>query len=184
MKPWKGLKSYSPDLHILEGNHDGCSDCVGTRMYRYVEEHPELDGAVPQPLDCWEKAGWKLHHFLEPAVLDGVFYSHLFPLTSTGNVTPSSLRYGASSAMAQLKNNRVSCIAGHKPGIDTAGPIAGLNGRIRAIQAGSFYMHDEVYRGNGGNDYWRGCLMLHRVKDGNFSVTEVDLDYLLEKYAG
>ena len=41
----------------------------------------------------------------------------------------------------------------------------------------------EDYLGPQGNKHWRGCLMFHEVKDGQFDLMPVSLDYLNKKYA-
>jgi hypothetical protein len=84
--------------------------------------------------------------------------------------------------MAQLKNNMVSCIAGHKQGYDSA-MYSPQGERIRAEIVGSFYTHDEAYMGPHANDHWRGVLWLNRVNGlGDYDKTEVSLDYLMEAY--
>lgn len=180
MKPWKGIKSYKPDLHILEGNHDGCENCEGTRLYRYVQDKSEARGSW-KPMAPFRKAGWKVHHFQHPVVLDGVYYSHLFPKSSTGNVTARSKAYGASNARLQAKANMVSCTAGHKPGFDFA--VVPATGRIiHSLIAGSFYNHDEHYKGPQGNDYWRGCIMKYEVRHGAYNLSMVSMNHLRKNY--
>lgn len=175
MDGWKAA-GYEPICVFTEGNHED-------RIRRYVEENPELDGWMPDPLEFMEAMGWEAYEFKEPVVVEGITFCHFFPKTSKGTVSGQSARMGAASAQTQLKANMTSCIAGHKQGLDTA--MYNLpTGRLRAVIAGSFYMHDEHYMGPHGNDYWRGVLMLNRVDGkGDFDLTEVSLDYLLEKYA-
>ena len=36
--------------------------------------------------------------------------------------------------------------------------------------------------GNQGNNHWRGLVVLHEVKDGQFDEMFVSLDYLRKKY--
>lgn len=174
MKHWKRFRSYKPRLIFTEGNHE-------QRIRRYENDFPHLSGSLPRPLDYLAERGWECYPFLQPAVVDGICYSHFFPRTSKGTVSAASARNGASSAFAQLKNNMMTCIAGHRQGYDTAMYNVGAT-RYRSIIAGSCYLHDEGYMGPQGNDYWRGILMLHRVKKGNFDLCEVSLDYLKERY--
>lgn len=74
-----------------------------------------------------------------------------------------------------------TCIAGHKQGLDTHIHHTG-NRTIRGIIAGSCYLHQEAYLSPQGTNYWRGILLLHEVKRGNFSLCEVTLDWLRSKY--
>ena len=56
------------------------------------------------------------------------------------------------------------------------------NGRVlRGLVAGAFYMHDEPYIGPQG-DHWRGCVLLHDVKNGDYAINEVQMQWLLDKY--
>jgi hypothetical protein len=50
---------------------------------------------------------------------------------------------------------------------------------MRGLIVGSFYQHDEEYKGYQGNNHWRGCIMKHEVKDGNYCLLELSLNYLL-----
>ena len=49
---------------------------------------------------------------------------------------------------------------------------------LTAIIAGSCYLHNEKYLGPQGNNHWRGLVMLHDVRDGEFDVMPVTLSYL------
>ena len=46
------------------------------------------------------------------------------------------------------------------------------------------YLHDEDYRGPQSNGEWRGILMKHEVRDGQYDLMEVSLDKLCRKYEG
>lgn len=46
----------------------------------------------------------------------------------------------------------------------------------------SFYQHNEEYRGPQATNEWRGILMLHEVRDGNYDIMTVSLDFLRRKY--
>jgi hypothetical protein len=74
-----------------------------------------------------------------------------------------------------------SCVSGHRQGLDLA---VHTNGKrlIRSIIAGSFYQHSEGYLSPQGNHHWRGILMLNEVRQGNFCLLEVSLDYLKRRY--
>ena len=175
MKPWQGIRAYKPKLVFIGGNHED-------RLTRHLAEYPFLRGSLDAPLDYVASRGWKYIAFGNYTTLDGVRYSHLHARTSKGGATATSLRYGAPSAAAQVKNNMCSCTAGHKPGLDISPPII-IDGRVyRGLICGSFYQHEEVYRGMVGNEHWRGILQKNRVKNGDYDLTEISLDYLREKY--
>lgn len=159
---------------LLRGNHE-------QRLERFTEDHPELHGQVGYHLFNDRELGWEVYDFLDPVTVAGVTFCHYFPRSSDGNVTQT--KRGAPSAMAQLKREMRSCIAGHKQGLDLA---VHTNGRrmLRSVIAGSYYQHDESYLSPQGNAHWRGILMLTEVKNGNFNLCEVSLGYLKRKYGG
>jgi hypothetical protein len=157
------------------GNHE-------ERLLRAAEMSPELDGTLPDPIAYLTGLGWEAHPFLKVVRIAGVAFAHFFPKNSQGRVTAGSSRMGAPSALAQIKANMESCVAGHRQGLDVAIYHAGRT-TLRGIIAGSAYRHEEHYLGPQGENYWRGVLMLHEVRNGTFSTMEVTLDYLREKYS-
>ena len=52
-----------------------------------------------------------------------------------------------------------------------------------AIVAGSFYQHDEDYRGQQSNGEWRGIVVLNEVHDGKYDIMPLSMDYLRRKYS-
>ena len=59
------------------------------------------------------------------------------------------------------------------------------NGKvIRGLVSGAFYLHDEDYKGVQGNTHFRGLTIKNEVKDGNYDIMEVSMDYLCRKYEG
>jgi hypothetical protein len=53
---------------------------------------------------------------------------------------------------------------------------------LRGLVAGSFYLHDEDYKGPQGNKHWRGMLIKHAVQGGNYNLMEVDIPFLLRRH--
>lgn len=158
---------------LLRGNHE-------ERLERYVNDHPELGGAIGYHQFNDLALGWEVVPFLQPVEFGGVAFAHYFPRGSDGNV--GQTKRGAPSARAQLLREMQSCVAGHRQGLDLA---VHTNGKrtLRSIIAGSFYQHSEGYLSPQGNHHWRGILMLCDVKQGNFNLCEVSLDYLRKKYS-
>lgn len=171
----KGCKGYSPKKIFVEGNHE-------YRIRRYENDYPALAGSLFNPVDYMCDLGWESHPFLAVAKFGGISFSHFFPRTQKGTTSAASQRNGPSSAAAMVKANMTSCIGGHKQGLDIY--IHNLdNRRVRGIIAGSFYSHNEGYHSPQGNSYWRGVLMLNNVKNGDYDLTEVSIDYLRKKYS-
>jgi hypothetical protein len=52
----------------------------------------------------------------------------------------------------------------------------------RGLIVGSYYQHDEDYKGPQGNHHWRGIIVKHEVRDGNYDMMEVSMDFLRERY--
>ncbi len=170
----QGCKNYSPKLIFTEGNHE-------YRIRRYENDYPALTGSLFSPVAYMSDLGWDAYPFLQVAKHAGISFSHFFPRTIRGTTTAGSQRNGPASASAMVRANMTSCIAGHKQGLDVY--IHNLQEkRVRGIIAGSFYLHDESYHSAQGNSYWRGVLMLNNVKNGDYDLTEVSIDYLKRKY--
>ena len=163
-----GKKQYKPDMHFCLGNHE-------ERIERYVQAHPEMYGFMSYDdlnIEAW---GWKVHPFTQPVILDGVHYAHYFYNPNTG-------RPLGGVAHTRLKNVGFSFTMGHQQGKDQAERYLS-NGQVhRALIVGSFYQHEEHYKGPQGNEHWRGCIYKHEVRDGNYDIMELSLKYLMENW--
>lgn len=169
----RGMDGYEPELKVITlGNHE-------QRIERFVNDNPELYGALSYDDFDWTRRGWKVAPFLQPVDIDGILYAHFFPRAPNGRVTQS--RYGAPNAREQVRREHQSATAGHTPGLDVAVVPAG-NRLMRGVVAGSCYLHTEDYMGPQGNTYWRGIIVKHQVVNGQYNIMEVDLDFLRRKY--
>lgn len=164
-----GRKLYRPRRVLLRGNHEH-------RLTRAVDDHAELEGVLDFSLFNDTDLGWEVHDFLEPVVIDGVTYAHYFYNPMTGKPWG-----GMVSTM--LKNIGHTFTMGHRQTFDVAIRYVG-NRQVRGIVAGACYLHDEDYKGPQGNHHWRGILVKHEVRDGQFDLMEVSLDYLCRRYEG
>lgn len=162
-----GKKQYRPRMVMCLGNH--CD-----RINRAVENDPKLEGMLSIDDLQYEAFGWEVHRFLEVVVIDGVAYSHYF--------TSGTLGRPATSAAAQLNKKHMSCVAGHKQGLEIAMSNRADGARITSIICGSCYEHSEDYLGPQGNKHFRGFIVLHDVCDGEFEPMFVSLKYLNQKY--
>lgn len=162
------LRQYKPELHFLIGNHE-------ERILRHTNAYPELIGTLGYHSLNLEEYGWEVHDFLEMVERDGVTYSHYFANPNTG-------RPWGGVAKTRLNNIGFTFTMGHQQGKDLAEkPLA--NGKtLRGLIVGSYYQHDEDYKGPQGNTHWRGCIYKHDVKDGNYSLMELPLDYMLREW--
>jgi hypothetical protein len=162
-------RGFKPDMHVTKGNHE-------ERLNRAIDEHPHLLEEVVRGFK-FKEYGWKEHEFLVPVMLGGVRYAHFFPENARGKIVQT--KRGAPSAHAQVVRQACSATAGHQQGLDVAIHQTG-DGLKRGLVAGSCYLHDESYMPT--NSYWRGVILKHNVRDGNYNLCEVDLDYLEQKY--
>jgi len=161
-------KQYKPRMVLTLGNHENRINCA-------VENDAKLDGVLSIGDLGYESYGWEVYPFLDVVIIDGIAYSHYFVTGVAGRA--------ASSAAAQLRKTNMSSIAGHQQGFQSHSGSRADGKRLQAIIAGSCYEHNEDYLGPQGNQHWRGCLVLHDVKDGEFDLMQIKLDWLKQKYS-
>lgn len=160
-------KLYTPRLVFLTGNHEN-------RINKAVENDAKLEGVLSIDDLKYESFDWEVHPFLDVVVIDGVAYSHYFVTGVAGRP--------ASSAAAQFRKTNMSCVAGHQQGLQMHVGSRADGARLTSIIAGSCYEHNEDYMGPQGNNHFRGLLVLHDVKDGQFDPMPVSLSYITRKY--
>ena len=163
-----GKKVYNPRTIITKGNHEN-------RIARAINNDPKLEGLIKEEDLQYEEFFDEVYPFLEVVVIEGVAFSHYFTTGLAGRP--------AGTAAAQLNKKHMSCVAAHQQGLQIATGHRADGVRLTSIIAGSCYEHDEDYLGAQGNKHWRGVLMLHDVRDGEFDLMPVSLDYLKGKYA-
>lgn len=164
----KALGKCKAKRILLRGNHED-------RLKRAIEKCPsQLEGLLDWSL--LETEPWQVVPFLKPINIHSVLFCHYFYNRRSGKPYTGT-------AQSILRHVGKSFVQGHRQGLDPSG-LHELpdGGRRRGIIAGSFYQHDEEYLGPQGNE-WRGILMLHEVRGGDFDLMEVSLDYLMRRYA-
>jgi hypothetical protein len=167
-------RRYKPKLVYCLGNHEN-------RINRLLEAEPWYAGLVQGWETHAQALGWTVVPFLQAVVIDGINYAHFFTLGPNGMPSKAGTRAGQPNAKQQCQRVGASATAGHKQGLDVhIQPMA--NRTIRGLIAGSFYDHDEAYLGPQGTRYWRGVLMKHEVKNGQYDLMEVSMEYLLREY--
>lgn len=161
---------YKPRLVLLRGNHE-------YRIERAADEAPHLYGTLNYEQFNDVELGWEVHDFLEPVDINGVKFAHYFYNPLSGNPWG-----GMASTM--LKNIGFSFVMGHRQGKEMFERHLSDGTVQRALIVGSFYQHEEEYKGPQANHHWRGIVMLHEVANGNYDLMEVSMDYLRRKYDG
>jgi len=164
-------KQYKPRKVLTIGNHE-------YRIERAIQDNSYMDGFMGVGDLEYESFGWEVHPFLKIVEIDGVHYSHYFANPLSGRP------FGGENIGIRLKNIGFSFVMGHQQ-VYMLGVKSLNNGRrLRGLVQGACYLHDEEYRGCQGNNEWRGIFVLHEVKNGNYSLMEVSLSYLCQRYEG
>lgn len=157
---------WRPEWHFYMGNHED-------RITRAANDCAQMDGAVS--LDHLNLKGWNVHPFLEPVFHDGVCYSHYFYNQGSGRP------YGGSNVETRLKTIGHSFTMGHQQGL-LYGVRSTMRGMQHGLVCGSFYQHNEDYRGPQATGEWRGIVICHDVRDGHYDPMFVSLSYLERRY--
>ena len=161
-------KVYNPRMVFCVGNHEA-------RFDRVAEDMPEFDGFVGMETLNIEKQGWEVIPFLKPIEIDGIYFCHYL-------ANPMSCKPYAGTAMNILKTVGRSFVVGHRQVLDIAiRPTIDGKHQIGLVN-GACYEHMEVYKGETGNNHFRGVVMLHEVEDGFALPMPVSLNYLKGKY--
>lgn len=160
-------KGWSPRIVYTMGNHD-------ERPARAAAADPRLEGVVgPHLLEF--PPGVEVFPYLEVAVIDGVRYSHYF-----SNVNSS--RPIGGSIDNRLNKIGESFVQGHEQGF-LYGNRTFPTGKVKhGLVAGSYYLHDEAYKGAQGNGHWRGIVVLNEVVDGAYDIMPLSMDYMLRTF--
>jgi len=159
-------KRWEPRKVFVDGNHEYRAD-------RVAKNDPKWQGIIGSH-NC-ETLDFERHPFLEVVVIDGIRYSHYF-----SNVNSSKPIGG--SIDNRLNRIGESFIQGHEQGF-LYGNRTFPTGRVKhGLVAGSFYTHDEGYKGRQGNGHWRGIIVLNEVNDGAYDVMPLSMSYLARKF--
>lgn len=165
----EGMGEWRPKrMVLLRGNHED-------RISRALNEDPRLEGIFGFADFNDLELGWEVIDYLKPANIDGVSYSHYYYRPGSG--TPYS---GAIDGM--LRQIGFSFTMGHQQGLRW-GRRELPNGHVQiGLVAGSFYQHNEEYRGPQAASEWRGVILKHEVSNGDYDPMFVSLNYLRRKY--
>ena len=155
----------------LRGNHEN-------RLERYLQANPVLDGILG--LHLLDDGEWEIVPFRNGApgviVIDGVHYAHYFANPNTDKPIGGTATYKLAAIGAPFAQ-------GHVQGYDIGTRQYATGKVIRGIVAGSYYLHDEPYKGQ-ANTHDRCCVVLNEVNNGRFSEMPLTIDYLCRKYEG
>lgn len=162
---------YKPELHMCMGNHEH-------RISRAVECDAILEGTIGLDDLGYEECGWKVHPFKEVVGIDGVAYSHYHISGVMGK--PIS---GIHPAANLISKHFVSCVAGHAHILDYSVRTDALGKKLHGLVCGVFDDSYHQYAGKANDLWWRGLVMLHNVKDGDFQPEFISMDTLKKEYS-
>lgn len=158
-------KVYSPETHILCGNHEH-------RIERAVNLDRKLEGLISYDDLNYSKYYNSFHPYLEIVNVDGIQYSHYFTSGVMGNPCPS--------AATLVRQQCSSAVMGHVQKQEMwRHPKTNFTG----IFAGIFYTHKEDYLGPQGNLVTPGVWLLHDVESGVFDPEFISVKRLEKYYA-
>lgn len=163
-------KRWFPQYIFLEGNHEN-------RANRYAEHEPVLTGVVGSQLCPVEAYGFKRYRFLEPVNVGGVVFAHYWQNSKSSRPVGGTI----DNRLNKICN---SFVCGHEQGLLYGNRPLPMGRTIHGIVAGSCYLGVEDYRGPQARNEWRGVVVLHDVRDGDFEPMFLTLRYLCREYAG
>lgn len=155
---------------FLEGNHE-------VRADRLAAADPRLTGVVGTALCDVERFGFERHKFLEPINVEGVVFSHYWQ-------NALSSRPIGGTMDNRLNKICTSFVCGHEQGLRYGNRPLPTGRTIYGVVCGSAYLGTEDYRGPQARTEWRGTVVLHDVRDGEFEPMFLTLRYLCRKYTG
>ena len=164
------VSRYRPEKHFVMGNHEN-------RLVRFLQAQPALVGCFDLQRFI-ENEGWEFHNFLEPAWINEIAFIHYLP-------NPQSSRPIGGSIENKLNKIMHSFVHGHQQQFQY-GRRQNLLGKPHfGACAGSFYMHDEGYRG-ANNTEIRGFIHLRSFENRygflDYDLEFVSLERLLQQY--
>ena len=159
-------QQWNPECHFLTGNHEA-------RVTRAINKEPKFEGVLS--LDHMKTPGFTKHPFLRVVWIDGIAYSHYFQSSH------SSFAIGG-SIDNRLNKIGDSFVQGHVQGFMYGNRMFPTGTTKHGLVCGSCYLHEEEYRGEQGNNHFQGVVILNEVRDGNYCVMPLSLDYLKDKY--
>lgn len=163
-------KKYLPTMNFLMGNHEN-------RLNRFLDNNPVLTGFINLN-SMIELCGWTVHEMNDPLFINEVCFSHYME-------NPQSGRPVGGAIENKLNKFPHSFVHGHQQQFQY-GRRQNLLGKPHfGVCAGSFYIHDESYRG-ANNTEIRGFVHLRAFTNRygylDYDVEFISLERLLEVY--
>jgi hypothetical protein len=163
-------KQYKPNMHFLMGNHEN-------RLKRYIDNNPVLAGLI-EIEDFIKGEGWTVNQMCDPLWVHDICFNHYMENAQSGRPVGGGIEN-------KLNKFPHSFVHGHQQQFQM-GRRQNLQGKPHfGVCAGSFYMHDEGYRG-ANNTEIRGFTHLKAFKNRygylDHDVEFISLERLLADY--
>jgi hypothetical protein len=164
---------YNPKKIALGGNHSE------GRITKAIEVDPKLDGWMSIANLKHREFGWEYVPYLEPIELQGFTFSHYFASGIMGRPIG-----GEMPALAIIRKQLTSCVAGHSHLFDIAHRTRPDGSRVWGIVAGCFMDKEqwESYAAAANRLWWRGLILLRGCENGDFesfsTITVEELERL------
>jgi hypothetical protein len=166
-----GLDGYTPPLgqEFLLGNHE-------ERIDRAINTDPgKLEGVIGYHDFNLEANGWRVHPYLQPIEVGGVWMAHYFYNLNTG-------RSYSGAVDTMLRHVGASFAMGHQQGLRWSRREIN-NGKAQiGLVAGSYYQEPQNYRGLQGTHEWCGLVFMFELEDGQYDPMMVSIDYLKRRF--
>ena len=155
---------------FIEGNHE-------TRLSRYVEYHPELDGAIDYRRDLGLKARkWEFVPYKEYYNINKVFFTHI-PFGKMREISGKDICSKAEQVTTQsvvfghTHELHMSCV--HKHGMEHLQQV---------LNVGCFFEKNADYVEGKMTNYWKGLIELDIYETGRFNINTISMGSLQRKY--
>ncbi len=163
-------KKYRPDKHFLMGNHE-------QRLRRFIDSHPVLEGCFYLHSFFREQC-WNVHNFNTPLWLYDICFTHFLENPMSGKAVGGSIEN-------KLNKFGHSFCHGHQQQFQFGRRQNLLGKPHHGVCAGSFYMHDENYRGSNNTEirgftHYRGFTNRYGYQDHDIEF--VSMERLLGEY--
>lgn len=162
----KRPKRWRPRKIFLCGNHEERAD-------RIASADPKWMGHVGSHHCNVRDFEWL--GFLKRIWIDGVCFSHFFQNSHSKHPIGGTVDN-------RLNKIGASFVQGHEQGFRYGTRITGSGATWHGVVAGSCYLHIENYRGAQGQKHFRGIVIMNEVRDGDYCIMPLSLDYLCRKY--
>lgn len=170
----KARKKKMPDRYYMLGNHE-------QRIDRALDLSPELVGTIGYKDlmldDYYDEVVYYNGGTPGIKVLDGIAFAHYFITGVSGRGIS-----GEHPAYTMLTKKFKSCVQGHTHVLDYCVRTNGDGDKLHALVCGVYQDYDSDWAGDVNSLWWRGCVILDNVEDGQFDLRCISLKSLEQTY--